>query len=351
MKTRGALLAGCLAAAGCMSHVPSPARLPHDARGGFAPRGFDARRACADWRDAVGRDGDALRHVSFPELAPALACFTRVRYRGETPTPDAPPRGCAFDPRGAAAAIGAEAERDERIARGEPAARPVELACALPDRVRRAAAANNARTLRAVLADARSYPYAIVAAFGYGSYAHAGTALDAWLPGEACPRGIDLQRFGINVDRAARAALAWAGRVAPLVVVSGGAVHSRLVEAFLLDYVATCRLGVPADRVLLDPCAAHTHENVRNVASVLRALSGRAGYVVTDDSFQAVYLQEWTAFDLFGGSIDQRSLRDFGHLVGSWRQASTGGEAAFGFWLTPYRFWADSRYRDFSCDK
>ena len=36
---------------------------------------------------------------------------------------------------------------------------------------------------------------------------------------------------------------------------------------------------------------------------------------------------------------DQRSLRDFGYLVGAWRQASVGMEA--GFWFTPYRFWAE----------
>jgi hypothetical protein len=151
----------------------------------------------------------------------------------------------------------------------------------------------------------------------------------------------------VNVDRSARAALAWAGHVAPVVIVSGGAVHSTLVEAFLLDYIATCRVGVPSDRVLLDPCADHTHTNVRNGGRIVEALGGRTSYIVTDDSFQATYLQEWTLFSAFGGSIDQRALRDWGYLIGSWRQASIGIDA--GFWYTPYRFWADARYRDFSC--
>jgi hypothetical protein len=348
--TRVALLALAAALSGCVAHAAAPARLPHDARGGFAPPGFDPSRACAHGSSAVAGDGYGRSHASFPELAPERACFTRVRYRGERPTPDAPPSGCGYEPRAHAAAIHAEIARDERIARGEPAPLPLELACALPERTRRAAAAQNARTLRALLqGDGVPSPYAAVAAFGYGNYAHAGTALDAWLPGEACPRHIDLHRFGVNVDRAARAALAYAGHVAPVLVVSGGAVHSRLVEAFLLDYVATCRLGVPSDRVLVDPCADHTHTNVRNSVRLLLALGGRAGYVVTDDSFQAVYLQEWTLLDLFGGSIDQRSRRDFGHILGSWREANVGGPA--GFWLTPYRFWADSRWRDFSCEK
>ena len=339
------------AAAGCAAHAETPARLPRDARGGLAPRGFDPAVACTSWSRAVQGNAAAMRHDSFPELAPAAACYTRVRYRGERATPDTTPPGCAFSP-ASSAAIEAEAARDERIARGERTNLPLELACVLPDATRRAAAANNARTLRAILRDTRAYPYAAVAAFGYGNYAHAGTPLDGWRPGDACLDGsgpIDLHRFGINVDRAARAALAFAGGVAPVVVFSGGAVHSKLVESFLLDYVATCRLGLPSDRVLVDPCADHTHTNVRHTARLVTGLGGRVAYVVTDDGFQAIYLQEWTLFGLFGGSIDQRSLRDFGHLLGSFRQASVGIDG--GFWFTPYRFWADSRFRNFSCEK
>ena len=338
-----------LAATACLSHAEAPSRPPTDAREGFAPAGFDAARACKDWAAAAAGDAHAMRHEAFPELAPRPACFTPVRYRGETPTPDPTPKGCGYVPADHAAALRAEIDRDERIARGEPAPLPLELACDLPEADRRAAAANNARTLRAVLGDRASYPYATIAAFGYGSYAHVGTALDPWRPGDACPRGVDLRRFGVNVDRAARAALAYAGRVAPLVVVSGGAVHSKLVEAFLLDYVATCRVGVPSDRVLLDPCANHTHTNVRHAARLLLGVGGRVSYIVTGNAFQAAYLQEWTAFDLFGGSIDQRSLRDFHHLLGAWRQASVGIDS--GFWFTPYRFWADSRLSSFSCEK
>src|SRR6185369_7709359 len=138
-----------------------------------------------------------------------------------------------------------------------------------------------------------------------------------------CPRDPepDVNVFGVNVVRAGRAAEAFFGGVAPVITVSGGAVHSRLNESFLLDYLLTCRLGVRPDAVLLDPCADHTHTNVRNTGRLVRALAGRTAYVVTDDGLQAGYLQEWTAFDLVGGSIDQRALRDWGYLVGSFRQA------------------------------
>jgi hypothetical protein len=56
---------------------------------------------------------------------------------------------------------------------------------------------------------------------------------------------------------------------------------------------------------------------------------------------QSDYFQDSSGFELLLGSIDQRSLRDWGYLVGAWRQASRGMNA--GFWFTPYRFWAEPR--------
>jgi hypothetical protein len=331
-----------LFATACAAHEDAPSAIPRDARGGIAPDHFDVAHACTDW------SGRPRTHVSFPELDRARSCFVPVIHEHESVRYGQLPAGCGFRPSDVSKTIDAEAERDERIARGEDAPLPLELACKLAPEVRRSAAAHNARTLRAIAKDDRLYPYAAIEAFGFGHQSHVGTKLDAWKPEEACPE-VNVRRFSVNVDRASRAALAWAGHVAPVVVVSGGAVHSALVEAFLLDFIATCRVGMPSDRVLVDPCADHTHTNVRNAGRVVAAIGGRTSYIVTDDSFQAVYLQEWTLFNAFGGSIDQRALRDFHHLIGSWRQASIGIDA--GFWYTPYRFWADAHLRDFTCDK
>ena len=77
-----------------------------------------------------------------------------------------------------------------------------------------------------------------------------------------------------------------------------------------------------------------------NSARWLDVLGARAGYLVTD-GFQARYFQDWSGFQLVGGGLDQRSLRDWGFVVGSWRQASVGADN--GFWVTPYRFWAEDR--------
>ena len=49
------------------------------------------------------------------------------------------------------------------------------------------------------------------------------------------------------------------------------------------------------------------------------------------------------AFDFrgHGESTLPRATRDWGYLLGSWRQASSG--VSSGFWFTPYRFWAEPR--------
>jgi hypothetical protein len=210
--------------------------------------------------------------------------------------------------------------------------------------VRRAAARANGRTLRALarrLGSGNVYPYAAASTVGFGHSAQGTSLLVDYRPGDTCPvlSKKQMRLLSVNIHRAHRAAAAQQARVAPVVTVSGGAVHSPLVEAFMLYYLATCRFGVPPDSVLVDPCADHTHTNLRNTGNLLVTLGGRTAYLVTDDGLQSGYFQDWNFFHLFGGSIDQRSLRDFGFLVGSFRQASEGMSA--GFWFTPYRFWAE----------
>ncbi|APR85912.1 Hypothetical protein A7982_11261 [Minicystis rosea] len=356
MRSPRALLAVALALVGCTLHADPPARLPAGAAGGHAPPGFDTSRACTDWRAATG-DGAAREHDAFAELAPSSSCFVAVRYGADGPRVDPLPPGCGY-PRGDAtfAALDHAAERYERIAAADASIPdlPIDLACSLPADVRRAAARNNARTLRALarrLVGHAPYPYAATSTFGFGHRSQSESVLVPYRPGDACPvlGKRDMALLDINIARAGRAAEAYFAGVAPVVTVSGGAVHGTLVEAFMLEWLLTCRLGVPVDAVLVDPCADHTHTNIRHTGALVRALGGRTAYLVTDDGLQSGYLEEWTCFDLIGGSIDQRSLRDFGHLLGSWRRASVGMKA--GFWYTPYRFWAEPEHGlgGFSC--
>ncbi|MGO8992400.1 MAG: YdcF family protein [Polyangiaceae bacterium] len=352
----GVVAAATLLLASCAVHAPTPSAAPSDATGGHAPVGFDAKRACGDWDDSLGPGGSAAAtHVSYPELDPSRSCFVPVHYESGSPRPDPTPAGCGYPQPYALSTtidlITLRAEKYEKIAQElastPPERLPIDLACSLPNDVRRSAARANARTARALadriehLGTHPPYPYSAVSTFGYGFSAQSKSALVPYRPGDKCPELSDGETFFIdsNYLRAARAAEAYRAGVAPVVTVSGGAIHSRLTEAFLLYYLVTCRFGVPDDAVLVDPCADHTHTNVRNTGSFVVAIGGRTAYIVTDDWLQSKYLEEWTAFDLMFGSIDQRSLRDFGYLLGSFRRASVGMPA--GFWYTPYRFWAE----------
>ncbi|MBI2390350.1 MAG: YdcF family protein [Deltaproteobacteria bacterium] len=329
--------------------APTDAKRPGCGCRAHAPKKLKRSSLCGEWVAAVDHEAEWRSHVTFPETDPR-SCFVRVRYEKDVPKAEPTPSSCGYpsptseiEPESRTfAALEREALRYEAIANGAGSELPFDLSCELPKEERVRAAKINATTLRATARRAKEarWPYAAIATFGYGSKDQLKTPLPGWRPGQACPSltTIELGRLQPNVTRAGRAADAWKAGIAPAVIVSGGAVHAEIYEAWLLDYLLTCRLGVPADAVLVDPCAQHTHTNVRNTGGLVVALGGRAAYVVTD-SLQANYLQDWTTIDLFGGGIDQRSLRDWGYLLGSWRQASVG--ARFGFWLTPFRFWAE----------
>ena len=297
-------------------------------------------------RNVEGSEREAaLSHIAYPEVE-TNACFIPVQYvDGQALRPEVPP-GCGYPDD--MQLVSSELERQARRFRAwdfEQLKLPFALDCSLDARERASVARINANTLMAVADELESgarYPYAAVATFGYGNGSHDESRLNGWLPGDSCPSGIDKQQmdlFSINRTRAFRAAQAVLVGIGPVAIFSGGAVHSTLNESFMLSYLAHCRFGLPLERILLDPCAQHTHENVRNAGGLVVRLGGRTAYLVTDDGLQADYLQEWTFFDLIGGSIDQRSLRDFRFLLGSYRQASRNMNA--GFWYTPYRFWAD----------
>jgi hypothetical protein len=344
-RRRAFILATLMVA--CAEPATPPTGAPEDADIGRCRAGIDAKAACGEWEDAVAAcEGDADSHTSFPQLS-AAGCYVQVHYDGALPRAGKIPPGCGFpsNRRAAIAHLDEEAERFEAIARGDESELPMSLDCGLPAEALRAAAKTNGATLRALSrrfrADDRTYAYGIVGTFGYGHSVMGNSALVAWRPGDACiPLDKrEMEHLSVNTLRAARAAAAYHGRVAPVVSFSGSAVHAPLYEAFMQMHLATCMFDVPPDRVLLDPCADHTHTNIRNTGSLVRSVGARTAYLITDDGIQADYLQDFHAFWLIGGEIDQRSLRDWGYILGSWHQASVGLDA--GFWYTPYRFWGE----------
>jgi hypothetical protein len=334
---------------------PLPPKAPLGPHVGLAPSDFDRGSACEAWRWATANEA-AKQHDAFPELS-SRGCYATVHYdRGPERIVAASEQeaGCAYVPAEHASELNDRAAVYRAIADGArpPAsATPLELACDLPEEVRAHAARTNATTLEDLASDRRAYTYAAGITFGYGHSEQDDAGLVDWRPTDPCVALDDARRalLTVNVMRADRAAETYRSGLAPVVIVSGGAVHARTIEAFMLMHLAVCDGHVPAHRVLVDPCADHTHTNVRNSGALVRYLDARTAYVVTDDFLQGDYLQEWTGFELLGGSIDDRSLRDFGYLLGSWRQASRG--IGSGFWFTPYRFFSDPdpANRNFTC--
>ncbi len=309
----------------------------------------------------VERDPRAVAHTSFPEVDPLASCFVPVRFEGDDDAhaTTATPRGCAFPDADERAALGDLATTLDRIAEDEHAPDPY-FSCGLSRSAVVAVARHDARVFRGLITIDDVAPYAAVVVPGHGLAAQDTSPLLKY--GAADPNacvalaGPAFGALGAMIQRTRRAAALLHGGVAPIAIVSGGAVHSHLVEAFAMLHLLTCPRPdvsfepIAADRVLLEPCADHTHTNLRNSGRLLAAMKARAGFVITDDHFQADYFEDQTGLEMIGGSIDQRSLRDFGYLVGAWHQASIGNDA--GFWFTPYRFWAEPRdgLGSLSCD-
>jgi hypothetical protein len=338
------LLGLALALAACGMREAVPAFSSNDSRFGRLAGAADApsrETMCGSWLTSiVGRDEWAITHVSFPENHVQDACFTRVRHEGRNVSADAPPRGCSFPAASGRARLLALADELDALDDGAPSRL---FPCSLTTEQRRTARAQNARALRAIARDARTYPYSAVIVPGHGLLAQNDTALASFLPGHTC-RDLaegDLGRLGALPFRTARAADALRGGVAPIAIVSGGAVHSRVIEAFAMMQLLECREHVAPERILVEPCAEHTHTNLRNSGRWMHAMGARAAYLLTDDWLQSAYLQDATGFEYLLGTPDQRSLRDWGYVMGSWRQASIGIDA--GFWFTPYRFWAEPK--------
>ncbi len=344
-----ALLAGVLAAlslSACGYREPVPASRAIDARFGRLGGAGDApskHAMCRRWTSTIiDRDSWAATHVSFPETNVQPACFTPVVHTGRDVSVGAAPRDCSYPDAAARVRLEALADELEHLANA-PAPHRL-FPCSLTPPQQAAAARQNARTLRAVARREDRYPYATVVLPGHGLVEQDGTALTGFLPGDACRtlEDGDLGRLGAMPFRTAIGGDAMRGGVAPVVITSGGAVHSHLVEAFAMLHLLQCREEIAAERIIVEPCAEHTHTNLRNSGRWIDAMGGRAAYLLTDNGIQSEYFQDWNGFQLVFGSIDQRSLRDWGYLLGSWRQASAGTTKA-GFWFTPYRFWAEPR--------
>ena len=89
-----------------------------------------------------------------------------------------------------------------------------------------------------------------------------------------CPCNDDGSLTRCQMARAGWAAMVWQRGWARHVIVSGAAVHSPYVEAEAIAEAMTL-LGVPADKIYLEPDALHTDENMYNSLQIARLLGLR----------------------------------------------------------------------------
>lgn len=101
-----------------------------------------------------------------------------------------------------------------------------------------------------------------------------------------CPSMSDGRLSKCQSRRAAWAAIIWERGLAKRFITSGSAVYSPYVEAYHLAAALTA-LGVPADRIYLEPHALHTDENMYNSLAIARRL-GLGHLAVATDRLQAV---------------------------------------------------------------
>ncbi|MFT3770991.1 MAG: YdcF family protein [Minicystis sp.] len=114
-------------------------------------------------------------------------------------------------------------------------------------------------------------------------------------------------------DRLDRAVADLRSGIAPLILVSGGNVHPEGTpynEAIEMKRYLVGR-GVPPDRVLIEPCARHSHTNLRNAGRLMESLGLGWALIVTSRDQTMYFAHPRTS------SFDGRCLSDLGYVVGA----------------------------------
>jgi len=129
------------------------------------------------------------------------------------------------------------------------------------------------------------------------------------IPG--CPSEEDGSLSLCQMSRAAWATILWQRGVTGAFITSGGAVHSRYVEADAIAAAMTA-LGVPAERILVEPNALHTDENMYYSLQIARA-RGWSRLAVASQKGHAAWscrmLEDWGVSRCGAFSVDMNAVR------------------------------------------
>jgi hypothetical protein len=110
---------------------------------------------------------------------------------------------------------------------------------------------------------------------------------------------------------------------APLILVSGGNVHppnTPYNEALEMKRFLLAQ-GVPSSAIVVEPCARHSHTNLRNAGRFMMSTGLRTALIVTS----------WDQSMYFGrarfSSFDARCVADLGYVVGTFQRMENVGIA------------------------
>jgi len=133
------------------------------------------------------------------------------------------------------------------------------------------------------------------------------------IPG--CPSEEDGALSRCQAGRALWAATVWERGWARAFITSGGAVHSPFVEAEAIA-AALVALGVPADRVFIEPDALHTDENMYDSLRIARAVGARTVAVASSRGhagFGCAMMEGWgqpcRSLPLDLAAVEERAAR------------------------------------------
>jgi hypothetical protein len=129
------------------------------------------------------------------------------------------------------------------------------------------------------------------------------------IPG--CPSEEDGSMSPCQMSRAVWASILWHRGWARAFITSGAAVHSRYVEAEALA-AGMAALGVPAERIWLEPNALHTDENMYFSLQIARALGFHTVAVASQKGHAAWscrMLEDWGQPGCGAFSVDMEAIR------------------------------------------
>jgi uncharacterized SAM-binding protein YcdF (DUF218 family) len=111
-------------------------------------------------------------------------------------------------------------------------------------------------------------------------------------------------------ERLLRAVLDWRRRLAPFFILTGGKADGAEANEALTMKRYLVAGGIPESRILIEPCALHSHTNLRNTGRLMMSMGFKRALIVTSYDQAFYFTTGWLT------GFDRRALKYLGHPVG-----------------------------------